>query len=60
MDSGTHKQSAALTTGHGTLKKRSGTFKQVTASTRRGAAPSRQVTAPTNRSLLLHRVTAPS
>jgi hypothetical protein len=46
MDSGTHKQSAALTTGHGIHKKRSGTFKQVTASTRRGAAPSKQVTAP--------------
>ena len=40
MDNSTHKQSAALTTGHGTLNKMSGTFKQDTAVSRRGAAPS--------------------
>jgi hypothetical protein len=40
MDSSTHKQSAALTTGHGTLNKMSSTFKQDTAVSRRGAAPS--------------------
>jgi hypothetical protein len=46
MDSGTHTQSAALTTGHGTLKKRSDTFKQVTAPTCKSRLSQSEVTAP--------------